>query len=158
SRGPQMLSVSTALPVKTVQEFFDYARARRGKLSIGFDNTAGAAAFATKLLNRRADLGLVEVPYRGAAQMTQDAAGGIVQVLMSSIATAGAMVEAGKLRRLAVTSASRFPALTDLPTVSEFVPDVVMDGWFAVVAPRGTPPEAVARLNLEIAAFLTAPG
>ena len=70
SRGPQMLSVSTALPVKTVQDFFDYARARRGKLSIGFDNTAGAAAFATKLLNRRADLGLVEVPYRGAAQMT----------------------------------------------------------------------------------------
>jgi tripartite-type tricarboxylate transporter receptor subunit TctC len=65
SLGPQMLSVNAELPVNAAQEFFDYARAYRGKLSIGFDNTAGAAAFAAKLINRRADLDLVEVPYRG---------------------------------------------------------------------------------------------
>ena len=135
----------------------DYARAHGGKLSIGFDNTAGAAAFAAKLLNRRADLNLVEVPYRAAAQMTQDAAGGTVQVLMSSIAAAGAMVEAGKLRQLAVTSASRFPALPNLPAVSEFAPGVVVNGWFAVVAPSATPFGAVARLNREIAAYLNTP-
>ena len=157
SLGPQMLSVNAELPVKTVPEFLDYARAHRGKLSIGFDNTAGAAAFAAKLLNRRADLNLVEVPYRAAAQMTQDAAGGAVQVLMSSIAAAGAMVEAGKLRQLAVTSASRFPALPNLPTVREFAPGVVVNGWFAVVAPSATPFGAVARLNREIAAYLKIP-
>jgi tripartite-type tricarboxylate transporter receptor subunit TctC len=157
SLGPQMLSVSAELPVKTVPEFFAYAGAHRGKLSIGFDNTAGAAAFAAKLLNRRADLGLVEVPYRATAQMTQDAAGGTVPVLMSSIAAASAMVEAGKLHRLAVTSASRFPALPDLPAVSEFAPGVVVNGWFAVVAPSATPFDVVARLNREIAAYLKAP-
>lgn len=157
SLGPQMLSVNAELPVKTMPEFFAYATAHRGKLSIGFDNTAGAAAFAAKLLNRRAALDLVEVPYRAAAQMTQDAAGGTVQVLMSSVAAAGAMVEAGKLRRLAVTSASRFPALPDLPTVSEFAPGVVVNGWFAVVAPSTTPSNIVARLNREIAEYLKAP-
>lgn len=157
SLGPQMLSVNAGLPVKTVPEFFDYARARRGTLSIGFDNTAGAAAFATKLLNRRADLNLVEVPYRTASQMTQDAAGGTVQVLMSSIAAAGPMVEAGRLRRLAVTSRSRFPALPDLPAISEFAPGVVVNGWFAVVAPRATPSGVVARINREIGEYLKTP-
>lgn len=154
SLGPQMLSVNAKLPVKSVPEFFDYARDRRGKLSIGFDNTAGAAAFAAKLLNRRADLDLVEVPYRSAVQMTQDGASGTVQVLMSSIAVAGAIVEAGRLRRLAVTSPARFPALPDLPAVSEFAPGVVVNGWFAVVAPGATPSDAVARLNREIAGYL----
>jgi len=154
SLGPQMLSVNADVPAKTVPEFFAYAKTNRGKLSIAFDNTAGAAAFAAKLVNRRADLGLIEVPYRASAQMTQDAAAGTVQVLMSSIAAARAMVEAGKLRRLAVTSAARFPALPDLPAISEFAPGVVMNGWFAVVAPAGTPAEVVARVNREIWTFL----
>lgn len=157
SLGPQMLSVNVDLPAATIPEFFAYAKANRGKLSIAFDNTAGAAAFAAKLLNRRADLGLVEVPYRSSAQMTQDAASGVVQVLMSSIAAARAMVEAGKLRRLGVTSASRFPALPDLPAVREFAPGVVMNGWFAVVAPAATLSAVVARLNREIGAYLKGP-
>jgi tripartite-type tricarboxylate transporter receptor subunit TctC len=158
SLGPQMLSVNAELPVKSVPELFAYAKANRGKLSSGFDNTAGAAAFAAKLLNRRADLGLVEVPYRATAQMTQDAASGVVQVLMSSIAAARAMVDAGKLRRLAVTSPARFPALPDLPAVSEFAPGVAVNGWFAVMAPAGTPAEVVARVNREIGGFLEGPG
>jgi tripartite-type tricarboxylate transporter receptor subunit TctC len=94
SLGPQMLSVSTGLPVKSVSEFIAYAKAHRGKLSMGFDNTAGAAAFAAKLLNSRADLDLIEVPYRAAAQMTQDIAGGTTQVMISSIAAARAVVDA----------------------------------------------------------------
>src|SRR5262249_60431127 len=102
-------------------------------------------------------VGLVEVRYRASAQMTQDAASGVVQVLMSSIAAARAMVEAGKLRRLAVTSAARFPALPDLPAISEFAPGVVMNGWFAVVAPARTPPDVVARVNREIGAYLKGP-
>src|SRR6187401_84726 len=95
--------------VRFTQDLLVYARSNRGKLSIGFDNTASAAAFAAKLFNRRADLGLVEVPYRSASHATQDAASGVTQVLMSAIAAANALVEAGKLRRLAVTSVSAFP-------------------------------------------------
>lgn len=154
SLGPQMLSVHAGLPVTTVPELIAHARANRGTLSIGFDNTAGAAPFAAKLLNRRADLGLVEVPYRASAQMTQDVAGGTIAVMMSSIAAANAVVQAGKVRRLAVTSAQRFPGLPDLPALAETVPGVVMNGWFAVVAPAATPAPVIARLNKEIGAYL----
>src|SRR5262245_27575146 len=151
SLAPQMLSVNAQLPVHSVPELLAYAKAQRGKLAIAFDTTAGAAAFGARLLNRRADLGLVEVPYRSAAQMTQDVASGVNQVMMSSIAAANAVVQAGKVRRLAVTSQARFPSLPELPTLNETVPGIVMDGFFAIVAPAGTPAEVVARLNREIA-------
>jgi tripartite-type tricarboxylate transporter receptor subunit TctC len=152
--APQMLSVNSELPVKTLPELIAYAKANRGKLSIAFDTTAGAAAFAAKLVNKRADLGLVEVPYRSAAQMTQDVASGVNQVMMSSIAAANAVVQAGKVRRIAITSAKPFPGLPDLPPISTAVPGVVMNGLFAVVAPAGTPPDIIARLNREIGAYL----
>ena len=155
--APQMLSVNEALPVTTVAELVAYAKANPGKLSIAFDNTAGAAAFGAKLFNKRAELGLVEVPYRSAGQLTQDVAAGVNQVMMSSIAAANAVVQAGKVRRLAVTSDRRFPGLPDLPTLRETVPGIVMNGFFAVVAPAGTPPEIVARLNHEIGEFLKGP-
>jgi tripartite-type tricarboxylate transporter receptor subunit TctC len=154
SLGPQMLSVSAELPVNTLAEFIPYAKANRGRLSIAFDTTAGAAAFAAKLLNKRADLGLVEVPYRSAAQMAQDVASGVNQVLISSIAAARPVVEAGKVRRIAITSEKRFPGLPDLPSISEAVPGVIMNGWFAVVAPAGTPADVVVRLNREIGEYL----
>jgi len=154
SLGPQMLSVNATLPVNSVPELFTYAKANRGKLTIAFDTTAGAAAYAARVLNRRGDLGLTEVPYRSAAQMTQDVASGVNQMMMSSIAAAQAVVDAGKVRRLAVTSAKRFPGLPDLPSVSETEPGVVMNGWFAVVAPAGTPSNVVKRLNERIGEFL----
>jgi tripartite-type tricarboxylate transporter receptor subunit TctC len=154
SLGPQMLSVNADLPVATVGELIAYAKSNPGKLSIAFDNTAGAAAFGAKLLNRRAGLGLVEVPYRSAAQLTQDVASGVNQVMMSSIAAANAVVQAGKVRRLAVTSGKRFPGLPELPSLNETVPGIVMDGFFAIVAPAGAPADAVARLNREIARYL----
>jgi tripartite-type tricarboxylate transporter receptor subunit TctC len=155
--APQMLSVNEALPVTTVAELVAYAKANPGKLSIAFDNTAGAAAFGAKLFNKRAGLGLIEVPYRSGAQMVQDVAGGINQVMMSSIAAANAVVQAGKVRRLAVTSDMRFPGLPDLPTLHETVPGVVMNGFFAIVAPAGTPADIVARLNREIGLYLSGP-
>jgi tripartite-type tricarboxylate transporter receptor subunit TctC len=152
--APQMLSVNAELPVANVGELMAYAKANPGKLSIAFDNTAGAAAFGAKLFNKRAGLGLVEVPYRSAAQMTQDVASGINPVMMSSIAAANAVVQAGKVRRLAVTSGKRFPALPELPSLSETMPGLVMNGLFSIVAPAGTPAEVVARLNREIARYL----
>jgi tripartite-type tricarboxylate transporter receptor subunit TctC len=157
SLGPQMLSVNAQVPVATVGELILYAKSNAGKLSIAFDNTAGAAAFAAKLFNKRAGLGLVEVPYRSAAQLTQDVASGVNQVMMSSIAAANAVVQAGKVRRLAVTSGKRFSGLPDLPSLQETVPGMVMDGFFAIVAPAATPAEVVARLNREIGHYLKGP-
>jgi tripartite-type tricarboxylate transporter receptor subunit TctC len=154
SQGPQMLSVNAELPIKTLPELMAYARANRGKLSMAYDTTAGAAAYAAKLFNKRADLDLVEVSYRSAAQMIQDVASGVNQVMMSSVAAAQSMVDAGKVRRLAITSTTRFRGLPDLPAINETLPGVVVDGFFAVVAPAGTPPDIVARLNREIGEYL----
>jgi tripartite-type tricarboxylate transporter receptor subunit TctC len=155
--GTQMLSVNADLPVKSVEELIAYAKANPGKLSIAFDNTAGAAAFAAKLFNKRAGLGLVEVPYRSSGQMTQDVASGLNQVMMSSIAAAAAVVQSGKVRQLAVSSEKRFPGLPDLPSLHESVPGVVMNGFFAIVAPTGTPVEAITRLNRTIGHYLQTP-
>jgi len=157
SQGPQMVSVNVNVPARSVPELISYAKANQGKLSIAFDVTAGAAGVATRLFNKRADLGLTEVPYRSAAQMAQDAASGVNPVLMSSIAAANAVVQAGKVRPLAVTSATRFQGLPDLPALNETLPGVVVDGWFGVVAPSGTPPDIVARVNREIGEFLKSP-
>lgn len=157
NQGPQMISVNAELPVKTLSDLIAYAKANRGKLSIAFDTTAGAAAFGAKLFNRRADLGLVEVPYRSAAQMTQDVASGVNQVMMSSVAAAQSVVDAGKVRRIAITSKTRFRGLPELPAVSETLPGIAVDGFFAIVAPAGTPADIVARLNREIAEYLKSP-
>jgi tripartite-type tricarboxylate transporter receptor subunit TctC len=108
--GPQMLSVNIALPVVTLAQFIAYAKANPGRLSLAYDTTAGAAGFAAKLLNKRAELGLAEVPYRSAAQMGQDIASGVTQAMMSSIAAANPFIEAGKIRRIAISSGMRFPA------------------------------------------------
>ena len=121
---------------------------------MAFDTTAGAGAFAAKLLNKRAGLELIEVPYKAAAQMIQDTAGGTTTGMVSSIAAAEAVVQAGKVRRLAVTSDKRFPGLPDVPSLNDVVPGVVMNGWFAVVAPAGMDRQIVDRLNKEIAEYL----
>jgi tripartite-type tricarboxylate transporter receptor subunit TctC len=152
--GPQILSVNADVPVKTVAELIAYAKANPGKLSYAVDVTAGAAPIAARLFNKRGELGLVEVPYRSAAQMLQDVASGTVPVLISSMAASNAMVQAGKVRRLAISSSKRFPPLPDLPAINETVPGVTMDGWFVLVAPTGTPTEAVQRMNREIGEFL----
>jgi len=157
NQGPQMISVNADLPVRTLSDLIAYAKANRGKLSIAFDTTAGAAAFAAKLFNRRADLGLVEVPYRSAAQMTQDVASGVNQVMISSIAAARSVVDADKVRPIAITSKTRFRGLPDLPAVSETLPGIAIDGFFGIVAPAGTPADIVARLNREIAEYLKGP-
>jgi len=147
--GAQMLSVNVSLPIKTFPEFVAYAKANRGKLSYAVDVTSGASPVAARLLNKRADLGLVEVPYRSAGQMAQDAASGIVPVLIASLAASNAMVQAGKLRYLAISSFKRFPILPDIPTMNETVPGVQMDGWFVLVAPAGTSADIVQRINRE---------
>jgi len=157
SLAPQMLSVHAELPVGSLDDFIRYARDNRGRESIAFDTTAGAAAFAAKLINKRLDLGLIEVPYRSAAQMTQDVASGLIPLMMSSLTVARAVVEAGKVRRIAVTSNKRFPGLPELPPLSERVPGLVMNGWFGVVAPAGTPPDIIARLSGAIGDYLQGP-
>jgi tripartite-type tricarboxylate transporter receptor subunit TctC len=155
--APQMLSVNASLPVSSVGALLGYGKANPGKLSIAFDNTAGAAAFGAKLFNKRSGLGMIEVPYRSAAQVSQDVAAGLNQVMMSSIIAANGVVQSGAVRRLAITSGKRFPGLPDLPSLRETVPGLVIDGFFAIVAPAGTPNDVIVRLNREIDRYLADP-
>lgn len=152
--GPQMLSVNAETPFKTTAELIAYAKANPGKLSYAVDVTAGAAPFSARLFNKRAGLSMVEVPYRSAAQMVSDVASGTVPVLVSSMAAANAMVQAGKIRQLALTSTNRFPPQPNLPTINETVPGIAIDGWFVLMAPAGTPADIVARMNKEIGEWL----
>ncbi len=152
--GPQILSINAEMPIKTAPELIAYAKANPGKLSYAVDVTAGAAPVCARLFNKRAGTGMVEVPYRSAAQMVQDVASGVVPVLIASMAATNTMVQAGKIRRLAISSTERFPPLPDLPTINEAVPGVTMDGWFVLVAPAGTPVDIVQRMNREVGEFL----
>src|SRR5580698_10202866 len=155
--APQMLSVNEALPVTTVAELIASAKSNPGKLSIAFDNTAGAAAFGAKLFNKRAGIGLVEVPYRSAAQLMQDVAAGENQVMMSSITAALAVVQSGKVRPIAIASERPFPGMPDLPPIKDSLQGVAMNGFFAIVAPVGTPPDVIAKLNHAVDDYLKDP-
>jgi tripartite-type tricarboxylate transporter receptor subunit TctC len=152
--GPQMLSVNAEVPVKSVPELIAYAKASPAKLTYAVDVTAGAAPIIARLFNKRAGLGMVEVPYRSAAQMAQDVASGTVPVQMSSMAASNAMVQAGKIRWLAISSSQRFPARPEIPTLNETVPGVTMDGWFVLVGPAGMPADIVSKMNREVGEFL----
>ena len=110
-----------------------------------------------RLLNKRGGIGMVEVPYRTTAQMMQDTSVGTTQVIISSFAAVEGFARAGKVRRIALSSAKRFPGLDELPTIAETLPGFELDGWLVVVAPAGTPADIVARLNRHIGQFLRSP-
>jgi tripartite-type tricarboxylate transporter receptor subunit TctC len=156
-RSPFVLSVNPQLPVKSLPELIAYGKAQPGKLSYGVDATSGYGIVVGRLINRRAGIGMVEVPYRATAQLLQDTAAGTVQAMISSFAPVVAFAQAGKLVRIALTSAQRFPGAEDIPTVAETVPGIELDGWLVVVAPAGTDAGIVARLNRDIREFLQRP-
>lgn len=155
--GPQMASVNASVPAKNLPELIAYAKANPNKLSYAADATAGGAVFAGRLLNKRGEMGLNEVPYRSAAQMVQDAASGVVPILISSIAVASPFHQTGQLRPIAVMSSSRFPSMPNVQAVNETLPGVQVDGWFVVVAPKGVPGAIIQRVNAAIGEFLKQP-
>lgn len=151
--APQIVSVHKSVPARNLTELIAYVKANPGKISYGVDATAGAGVFAGRLLNRRAQLDMAEVPYRTASQLVQDAATGRIQVLISSVIAAQPFVQTGDIRQIAVFSGRRFPGLPDLPTADETIPGTILDGWFVVVAPSGTPASIVERVNRAVAEF-----
>jgi tripartite-type tricarboxylate transporter receptor subunit TctC len=148
--GPFVITVQPELPVKTLPELITYARANPGKLSYAFDISSGYAAIIGQLLNRRTNAGMTEVPYKATAQAIQDTITGRTQVMISSIPATDNFVKSGKLRRIAVSSEKRYPGFPDVPAIAETIPGFNIDGWFALMAPAGTPAPIVQRLNREI--------
>ena len=158
TRGALVMVVHPSVPARTLPEFIDYAKANPGKLSYGSGGVGGITHITAELFKQEAGgLDIVHVPYRGVAPALTDLLGGQVQVLFTNLALLIGYIGTGKLRALAITTATRSDALPDIPTIGEFVPGYEASSVFGLGAPRNTPTEIIDRLNKEINAGLADP-
>jgi tripartite-type tricarboxylate transporter receptor subunit TctC len=155
-RVPNIMEVNTSVPAKTVPEFIAYAKANPGKINMaGVNGTT--LQLAGELFKMMAGVDMIHVPYKGAAPALTDLLGGQVQVMFDNVSSSIAHIRAGKLRALAVTTATRANVLPDIPTVGEFVPGYEASAWQGIGAPKNTPDEIIKGLNSEINAALADP-
>ncbi len=157
TRETLALEVTPSLPAKTVLEFIAYAKANPGKLSMATPGNGSTPHVAGELFKMMAGVDMVHVPYRGGTPALTDLIGGQVQVMFAALSSSIEYVRAGKLRALAVSTASRSNALPDIPPLADFLPGYEASGWFGIGAPKNTPAEIVERLSKEINAGLADP-
>src|SRR6476659_3105866 len=156
-RGALVMVVHPSVPAQTVPEFIAYAKANPGKLSYGSGGVGGITHITPELFKMMTGVNMVHVPYRGVAPALTDLLGGQVQVLFTNPAQTIEYIRTGKLRALAITTATRSEALPDIPTVDEFVPGYEASSIFGFGAPKNTPAEIIDKLNKEINAGLADP-
>jgi tripartite-type tricarboxylate transporter receptor subunit TctC len=157
-RVPQIMQVNPALPTQSVPEFIAYAKANPGKIAMASGGNGSPAHIVGEYFKLMTGTKLTHVPYRGAAPAVTDLLGGQIQVAFTEMATSLGHIKSGKLRALAVTTATRSEALPDIPTMSEFIPGFEASQWIGLVAPKDTPPAIIEKLNAEINAGLADPG
>jgi tripartite-type tricarboxylate transporter receptor subunit TctC len=156
-RLPFVMVINPYVPAKTVPEFIAYAKANPGKINFASGGIGSTQHLAGELFNMMAGVSMVHVPYRGSAPAVSDLLGGRVQVYFGPIPDSIEHIRVGKLRALAVTTATQLEVLPDVPTLSEFVPNYEASGWQGVGVPKNTPASIVGRLNEEINAALADP-
>jgi tripartite-type tricarboxylate transporter receptor subunit TctC len=156
-RGALVMVVHPSIPARTLPEFIAYAKTNPGKLSYGSGGVGGITHITPELFKMMAGIDMVHVPYRGVAPALTDLLGGQVQVLFANPAQSIPYIGAGKLRALAITTATRSEALPDIPAVGEFVPGYEASSIFGFGAPKNTPVQIINKLNKEINASLAAP-
>jgi tripartite-type tricarboxylate transporter receptor subunit TctC len=148
------MQVNPSLPVKTVPELIAYAKANPGKLNMASAGNGTPQHVSGELFKIMAGINMTHVPYRGSGPALSDLLGGHVQVLFETTLASIEYLRAGRLRPLAVTTATRLDALPDIPTISDFLPGYEASGWYGVGAPKNTPVDIVDKLNREINAGL----
>ena len=156
-RVPNVMVVNPSVPAKTVPEFIAYAKANPGKINMASAGIGTAPHVSGELFKMMTGVDMVHVPYRGGAPALTDLLGGQVQVMFATMPASIEYIRAGKLRALAVTTATRSEALPDIPTVGEFVPGYEASAWYGIGAPKNTPAEIIDKLNKEINAGLADP-
>jgi tripartite-type tricarboxylate transporter receptor subunit TctC len=156
-RVPQVIEVHPSVPATTVPEFIAYAKANPGKINMASAGNGTVQHVAGELFKAMAGVDMQHVPYRGQAPAMIDVLAGQAQVMFDTLPAAIEYLRAGKLRPLAVTTATRAPALPELPTVADFVPGYESSALYGIAAPAATPPEIVDKLNREINAALADP-
>jgi tripartite-type tricarboxylate transporter receptor subunit TctC len=156
-RLPQVMEVNPSFPAKTVPEFIAYAKANPGKINMATSGIGSSSHIYGELFKMMARIGMLDVPYRGSVPALTDLIGGRVQVMFDILPSSVEYIRTGKLRALAVTTATRSEALPDIPAVGEFVPGYESSNWTGIGAPKSTPVEIIEKLNKEINAGLADP-
>jgi tripartite-type tricarboxylate transporter receptor subunit TctC len=154
---PNVLVVHPSLPVKTFEEFVAYAKANPGKLNCSSTGIGTSSHLSCYILGKRAGFDAVHVPYKG-ADAVRDLLAGRVQFMFATIPSVKQHIEAGSLRALAVSSATRSRSLPDVPTIAERgYPGFEAGSWFGFFAPKGTPQEVIATLNKHVNEIIAVP-
>jgi tripartite-type tricarboxylate transporter receptor subunit TctC len=157
ARTPYVVVVNPELPVRTVLELIAHAKANPGKLNFASAGVGTGIHMAGEQFKMMAGVNMVHVPYRGAGNAMTDLIGGQVQLMFDTMAASIPHIRGGKVRALAVTTATRSTLLPELPTVADFVPGYEASGPFGLGAPKDTPPAIIEKLNREITAVLADP-
>jgi len=157
NREPYVIAVHPSVPAKTVPELIAYAKANPGKISLASAGSGTPSHVSGELFKMMAGVDMIYVPYRGGGPAYNDLLGGQVQIMFATTVATIGHVNAGRLRALAVTTATRSEALPDIPTVGEFVPGYETSLWLGLGAPKGTPAAIVDKLNKAINAGLADP-
>ena len=152
-----VIVVNPSLPVKTVPELIAHAKANPYKLGVGTSGAGGPDQASAEYFKMETGTQMLDVPYRGLGPALVDLLGGQVQLVFATLPSAIEYIRAGKLRPLAVTTAAPSDALPGVPTLSSFLPGFDSSQWYGLGAPKGTPPDVVAKLNEEINAGLADP-
>ncbi|MDJ0388730.1 tripartite tricarboxylate transporter substrate binding protein [Roseomonas sp. E05] len=158
SRVANILAVHPSLPVHSVAELIALARAQPGKLAFGSPGIGSAVHISGEMFKLATGTSMIHVPYRGGGPALTDLAGGSLQLMFGNASSTLPFVRDGRVRPLAVTSATRAPYLPDLPTLAESgLPGFAIDEWYACIGPAGMPPAVVQRLNASIMDIIAAP-
>jgi tripartite-type tricarboxylate transporter receptor subunit TctC len=152
-----VMMVNPSVPANTVPEFIAYAKANPGKVTMASPGNGSSPHVSGELFKMMAGIDMIHVPYRGGGQMMTDLIAGQVQVSFIGLTVAIEHIRSGKVRALAVTTATRSDVLPDIPTVGDFVPGYEASAFWGVGAPRNTPAEIIDKLNKEINAGLSDP-
>jgi tripartite-type tricarboxylate transporter receptor subunit TctC len=156
-RTPNVMVVTNSLPVKTVAEFIAYCKANPSKVNMASSSSGTSTHLSGELFKSMTGCNMVHVPYKGAGPVLTDLIGGQVQVFFDNLPSSASHIKSGNIRALAVTSAKREPSFPDLPTVADTVPGYEATAWFGVGMPKGTPREAIDKVNAAVNKALADP-
>ena len=151
---PFILVVHPSLPVHTVPELIALAKSKPGKINYATPGNGTAAHLATEFFKQVAGVDMVQVPYRGSAPALTDLIAGVTSLMFVNVLSVQSFLEAGQLRALAIGGSRRSPAVPNVPTVAEYNMNFSAGVWFGLLAPAGTPPSIIKKLNSELNAVL----
>ena len=156
-RTPNVMVVTNGLPVKTVAEFIAYCKANPSKVNMASSSSGTSTHLSGELFKSMTGCNMVHIPYKGAGPVLTDLIGGQVQVFFDNLPSSAGHIKGGSIRALAVTSTTRDPSFPDLPTVADTVPGYEATAWFGVGMPKGTPREAIDKMNAAVNKALADP-